>query len=124
MSGFVAADVREDGFENLIAFHLSAINQAILSSFGLVPKSYSLTKLRYDLRKMKAHRLLERDGRRYPYRLTDKGTRAPLLLHQRVCGPLANGLFPTAQLNRARLCPKSKPRTAKPTTPSTKSSNC
>jgi hypothetical protein len=45
---------------------------------------------------MKAHGLLERDGRRYAYRLTDKGTRAALLFvlfHQRVCGPLANSLF-------------------------------
>jgi hypothetical protein len=45
---------------------------------------------------MKAHGLLERDGRRYAYRLTEKGTRAALLFvlfHQRVCGPLANSLF-------------------------------
>ena len=45
---------------------------------------------------MKAHGLLQRDGRRYAYRLTDKGTRAALLFvlfHQRVCGPLANSLF-------------------------------
>jgi hypothetical protein len=72
------------------------IHQAILSSFGLTPESYTLTQLRYDLRKMKAHGLLERDGRRYAYRLTDKGTRAALLFvlfHQRVCGPLANSLF-------------------------------
>jgi len=45
---------------------------------------------------MKAHGLLERDGRRYAYRLTNKGTRAALLFvlfHQRVCGSLANSLF-------------------------------
>ena len=45
---------------------------------------------------MKAHRLLERDGRRYAYRLTAKGTRGALLFvlfHQRVCGPLAHSLF-------------------------------
>jgi hypothetical protein len=72
------------------------IHQAILSSFSLTPESYTLTQLRYDLRKMKAHGLLERDGRRYAYRLTTKGTRAALLFvifHQRVCGPLANSLF-------------------------------
>ena len=36
------------------------------------------------------------DGSRYAYRLTDKGTRVTLMFiifHQRVCGPLANGLF-------------------------------
>ncbi len=72
------------------------IHQAILSSFGLTPESYTLTQLRYDLRKMKGHGLLERDGRRYAYRLSDNGTRTALLFvlfHQRVCGPLANSLF-------------------------------
>src|SRR5205807_6841460 len=72
------------------------IHQAIVSSFSLTPATYTLTQLRYDLRKMKAHGLLQRDGRRYAYRLTDKGTRVALLFvlfHQRVCGPLANSLF-------------------------------
>jgi hypothetical protein len=72
------------------------IHQAILASFSLTSDRYSLTQLRYDLRKMKAHQLLERDGRRYAYRLTDQGTRTALLFvlfHQRVCGPLANSLF-------------------------------
>jgi hypothetical protein len=53
-------------------------------------------QLRYDLRKMKAHGRLERDGRRYAYRLTEKGTGAALLLvlfHQCVCGAPANSLF-------------------------------
>jgi hypothetical protein len=78
------------------------IHQAILSTFQLTPENYTLTQLRYDLRKLKAHALLERDGSRYAYRLTDKGTRVALmfiLFHQRVCGPLANSLFhrkPTA----------------------------
>src|SRR5208282_163597 len=72
------------------------IHRAILTSFGLSPESYTPTQLRYDLRKMKAHGLLERHGGRYRYRLTDKGTKAALmftLFHQRICGPLANSLF-------------------------------
>jgi hypothetical protein len=43
---------------------------------------------------MKAHGLLERIGRAYCYRLSDKGTKATLmfiLFHKR--GPLANSLF-------------------------------
>ncbi len=36
-------------------------------------------KLRYDLRKMKAHSLLERIGRSYRYRLSDKGAKAALI---------------------------------------------
>ncbi len=72
------------------------IHQAILSAFQLTPENYTLTQLRYDLRKLKAHGLLERDGHRYAYRLTDKGIRVALmfiLFHQRICGPLANSLF-------------------------------
>jgi hypothetical protein len=72
------------------------IHQAILTSFGLSPASYTLTQLRYDLRKMKAHGLLERVGRTYCYRISDKGVKAVLmfiLFHKRVCGPLANSLF-------------------------------
>jgi hypothetical protein len=72
------------------------IHEAVLTSFGLSAETYTLTQLRYDLRKMKAHRLLERHGRRYLYRLTDQGAKAALmfvLFHQRVCGPLANSLF-------------------------------
>ena len=45
---------------------------------------------------MEAHGLLERIGRGYRYRLTDKGTPVALLFilfHKRVCGPLANSLF-------------------------------
>jgi hypothetical protein len=45
---------------------------------------------------MKDHGLLKRDGRRYCYRLTDKGKRVAamfVLFHQRICGPLANSLF-------------------------------
>ncbi len=58
--------------------------------------AYTLTQLRYDLRKLKAHGLLERIGRAYRYRLTDKGVKAALMFilgHKRVCGPLANSLF-------------------------------
>jgi len=72
------------------------IHQAILTSFGLSAERYGLNQLRYDLRKMKAHELVERDGKRYAYRLTDKGAKASLtfvLFHQRLCGPLANSLF-------------------------------
>jgi hypothetical protein len=72
------------------------IHHAIVTGFGLPPDAYTLTQLRYDLRKMKAHGLIERDGRQYRYRLTDKGARVALmfvLFHKRVCGPLAGSLF-------------------------------
>jgi len=90
------------GGTRVLGWRASDIHQTILASFALSAERYTLTQLRYDLRKLKAHGLVERDGRRYAYRLTDKGTRAALLFvlfHQRVCGPLANSLFqrPTTQ---------------------------
>ena len=84
------------GGTQLNGWRSTDIHQAILGTFGLSADRYTLTQLRYDLRKMKAHGLLERNGRRYLYRLTDKGTKAALmfvLFHGRVCGPLSNSLF-------------------------------
>jgi hypothetical protein len=47
------------------------IHQALLATFGLSAQHYGLNQLRYDLRKLKGHGLLECDGKRYAYRLTD-----------------------------------------------------
>jgi hypothetical protein len=72
------------------------IHQAVLTTFQLSLKTYGLNQLRYDLRKLKGHGLLERDGRRYAYRLTAKGVDVALLFlffHKRLCGPLANSRF-------------------------------
>ena len=72
------------------------IHQAVLTMFQLYPKQYGLNQLRYDLRKLKGHGLLERDGRRYAYRLSAKGVHVALLFlffHKRLCGPLANSRF-------------------------------
>ena len=88
-------------------WRIAQIHQAVLTAFDLKAKNYTLTQLRYDLRKMKAHGLVERDGKRYAYRLTDKGNKIALLFvlfHKRVCGPLANSLFnapPNAELQPA-----------------------
>jgi hypothetical protein len=72
------------------------IHGAVLTTFQLSPKTYGLNQLRYDLRKLKGHGLLERDGSRYAYRLTAKGLQVALLFlffHKRLCGPLANSRF-------------------------------
>jgi hypothetical protein len=84
------------GGPQLHGWRTAPIHAAILSASGLSAEAYSLTQLRYDLRKMKAHGLLERPGRPYSYRLTEKGIQVAalfVLFHQRVCGPLANSLF-------------------------------
>jgi len=72
------------------------IHQAVLANFTLSAQTYALNQLRYDLRKLKGHGLLERDGSRYAYRLTLKGALVALLLlffHKRLCGPIANSCF-------------------------------
>jgi hypothetical protein len=72
------------------------LHQALLKTFDLRPSTYTLTQLRYDLRKMKAHGLIQRDLQHYCYCLTEKGIKAFflfLLFHKRICGPIANSLF-------------------------------
>jgi hypothetical protein len=72
------------------------IHHAVLTTFHLSERAYGLNQLRYDLRKLKGHGLIERDGSRYAYRLTSKGVQVALLFlffHKRLCGPLANSCF-------------------------------
>lgn len=73
------------------------IHEAVLAAYSLKAQDYSLNQLRYDLRKLKAHGLLEREGSRYSYRLTPKGSKTALLfvlLHRSLAGPLANSFAP------------------------------
>jgi hypothetical protein len=49
------------------------IHQAVLTTFGLSESAYGLNQLRYDLRKLKGHGLLERNGASYAYSLTPQG---------------------------------------------------
>jgi len=67
-------EVPRHGGPQLHGWRTTPIHEAILSAFGLSPQAYSLTQLRYDLRKMKAHGLGERPGRPYCYRLTPKAS--------------------------------------------------
>lgn len=72
------------------------IHEAVLTTFQLSPETYRLNQLRYDLRKLKGHGLLQRDGHHYSYLLTTKGVQVALLFlffHKRLCGPLANSRF-------------------------------
>ncbi len=72
------------------------IHETLLVTYNLNPNIYRLNQLRYDIRKMKAHGLLERHASQYAYRLTTKGVKVSLLFvlfQRRICGPLANTLF-------------------------------
>jgi len=85
------------------------IHEAVLITFQLSAKTYGLNQLRYDLRKLKGHGLLQRDGSRYSYHLTTKGLQVALLFlffHKRLCGPLANSRF--HHKPDPKHCPKSK----------------
>jgi len=80
----------------LAGWRTAQLYTAVLEAFGITPTAYSLTQLRYDVRKLRAHGLLERQGRSYSYRLTTKGVKVAalfVLFQKRVCGPLANTLF-------------------------------
>jgi len=84
------------GGPQLAGWRTSQIHMAVLQAFALTREMYSVTQLRYDVRKLKAHGLLQRDGRSYRYRLTDHGTKVAamfVLFHKHVCGPVANTLF-------------------------------
>ena len=84
------------GGSQLAGWRTAQLHTAVLEAFAIAPTAYSLTQLRYDVRKLRAHGLLERQGRSYSYRLTTKGVKVAalfVLFQKRVCGPLANTLF-------------------------------
>jgi len=81
---------------SLSSWRTHHLHQTIVKTFNLRSPTYTLTQLRYDLRKMKAHGLIQRDPQHYSYRLTEKGVKVSLLFllfHKRICGPIANSLF-------------------------------
>lgn len=80
--------------------------------FSLETKSWTY-QFPYDLPKMKAHGIIERDGKRYAYRFLEKGVTVALtfvFFDKQFCGPFANSFF-HPQLN-ADSSPKSKLQTA------------
>jgi hypothetical protein len=82
------------------------IHQAFLFTFRISESKYGLNQLRYDLRKLKGHALLERDGSCYAYRLTPIGAQVALLFlffHKRLCGrwpTAASTIAPQLIINR------------------------
>ena len=62
----------------------------------LSQRTTRLNQLRYDLRKLKGHGLIERNGSRHANSLSPEGVQVALLLlffHKRLSGPLANSRF-------------------------------
>ena len=72
------------------------LHQAILEAYEIQPKDYTLGQLRYDLRKVRVHGLIQRIAKSHAYCFTDKGIKLSILLVQlrkRLYGPLGFGLF-------------------------------
>jgi hypothetical protein len=72
----------------------TTLHREILTAFGLKPADYRPGQLRYDLRKLRAHGLVERLEGTYSYRLPAEGYKQVILLLQlrnRIYGPIAYG---------------------------------
>jgi hypothetical protein len=91
------------GAGSLGGWSAKELRSAILDTFELKAAQYSVSAIRYDLRKLRAHGLIERLSHTHRYRLTAKGQKVAILmtlLRQRLYGPLAASAFvhkPAAQ---------------------------
>jgi len=86
---------------HLAGWRTSDLHRAVLEAFARTPQTYSITQLRYDVRTLKAHGLVQREGRTYRYRLTAKGRKVSTVFvrfHKRLCGPIAHTLFDPAPI--------------------------
>ena len=72
------------------------IHQAVLETHRLTSDQYTRNQLAYDLRKLKAHGLIERPDNRYAYVLSDYGRKTAAMLviiRNRILCPIAGSLF-------------------------------
>jgi hypothetical protein len=74
----------------------AGLHQAILEAHQLTPEQYTRNQLAYDLRKLRAHGLIERPDNRYVYALSGYGRKAAAMLvivRNRILRPIAGSLF-------------------------------
>ena len=72
------------------------LHQTVLDAHHLTASQYTRNQLAYDLRKLRAHGLIERPDNRYVYALSDYGRKAAAMLvivRNRILRPLAGSLF-------------------------------
>ncbi len=77
---------------NLQGWRSRELHRAALGEYELSERRYSINQLRYDLRKLKAHGIVERIEGTHRYRLTSEGARAALVIVQirrKIYGPIA-----------------------------------
>jgi hypothetical protein len=115
------------GGTQLNGWRSADIHRAILAPFGLSATSYTITQLRYDMRKMKAHGLLERIGRGYRYRLTDREPRPRSSSSSSTSASVdrwRTRCSITGQTKASSPAPRSKPPTTTPITSFNRCSIC
>lgn len=81
---------------NMAAWKSNELYSIILKSFRLQENQYSLNQLRYDLRKLKAHGIIQRIQGTYGYQLTEYGIKISLtftIFHKKIFGPISNSLL-------------------------------
>ena len=67
---------------------------AILDAFNLKPANYTLNQIRYDLRKLRAHGIIQRAANTYSYHLSERGQKTAILITlfaRRIYGPICEG---------------------------------
>lgn len=72
------------------------LHQQVLKAFELKAGSYTLNQLRYDLRKLRGHGLIERVAHSYCYQVSVTGYKQAILmlqLRRRIYGPIASGVL-------------------------------
>jgi len=75
-----------------------AVRQKILVDFHLSEDEYSRNQVIYDIRKLRAHGIVEKMGKYNRYRLTSYGVKVALafsLIRKKIYGPLHYSLFET-----------------------------
>jgi len=78
------------------AWRTERLRAAILDDFALKPHQYSLNQIRYDLRKLAAHGIIERIEHTYAYHLSDTGQKIAVLLTlfaRRIHGPVCSSVL-------------------------------
>jgi hypothetical protein len=89
-------EVLMHGSSHLNGLTAADIHQAVLKAHHLTTRQYTRNQLAYDLRKLRAHGLIERPGNRYVYILSDYGRKAAammVIVRNRILRPIAGSLF-------------------------------
>jgi hypothetical protein len=83
-------------------FKTKDIYNNLLQSYSITEQEYTFGQLQYDIRKLKAHGIIERIGKTYNYKLSDFGKKVCMLFtvfRKAIYGPLQNQQFVFKQDN-------------------------